>query len=193
MLVTKNLSDEVLFDLIRNKDERAIAILLERYKKQFFTYILVIIKDHTTAEDLFQEACIKIINSIRNNKYSEDGRFVQWASRLIRNLCMDYLKSNKRKIMVQLPDGGDIFSVLQIDHRSADHRILQTQFVNRIHYMLDKLPQEQREIIILRFFHKMSFKEIASMLNTNVNTAMGRMRYGIIRLRDMMESMTEKV
>jgi RNA polymerase sigma-70 factor (ECF subfamily) len=106
---------------------------------------------------------------------------------------MDYLKGSKKKVMVHLPDGGDIFSILALDSKSADHKILQTQFVNRIHYMLDCIPQEQKEIIILRFFHKMSFKEIAQLLDTNVNTAMGRMRYGLIRLRSMMEQMTEKV
>jgi RNA polymerase sigma factor (sigma-70 family) len=193
MYILKNQPDEVLFTEVQNKNEQAIAVLLDRYKKQFYSYILVIVKDHYIAEDLFQEACIKIIQSIRLGKYKEDGRFVQWASRIVRNLCMDHLKSSKKRTMVSMPDGSDVFAFLNLNVPAADHRIIETQFVNRLHMMLEQLPNEQREIIIMRFFYKLSFKEIAHMLDTNVNTAMGRMRYGLIRLRNLMGAMKEAV
>lgn len=189
MYSLKKLPEESLFKLIQEKNESAISELLERYKKQFYTYIVIMIKDHHVAEDIFQEACIKIIQSIRLGKYHEDGRFVQWSSRIIRNMCMDYLKSAKRKMMVHVPEGVDIFSMLNMNQGSADMDIINSQFSQRMHMMLDRLPSEQKEIIIMRFFFQMSFKEIAALLNTNVNTAMGRMRYGILKLRAMMERM----
>lgn len=193
MIALKNLTDEALFVEIKKKNEQAIAVLLERYKKQFYTYIYVIVKDHYLAEDLFQEACIKVINSIRNDKYVDDGRFVPWASRIIRNLCMDHLKSAKKKVMVTMPDGSDVFGFLNLNSDSADSRLLESQFNHRIHRMLEKIPIEQSEIIIMRFFYQMSFKEIAQLLNTNVNTAMGRMRYGMIRLRELTATMSEAI
>lgn len=187
MYSLKNQPEEVLFDLIRSKNEAAISELLERYKKQFYTYIVIVIKDQHVAEDIFQEACIKIIQSIRLGKYQEDGRFVQWSSRIIRNMCMDYLKSSKRKKMIHVPDGVDIFDFIKGNEASADTHLLNEQSRHRLHLMLDELPNEQKEIIIMRFFFQMSFKEIAQTLNTNVNTAMGRMRYGIIKMRSMLE------
>lgn len=189
MYSLKKLPEEALFGLIQQKNESAISELLERYKKQFYTYVVIMIKDQHAAEDIFQDACIKIIQSIRLGKYQEDGRFVQWASRIIRNMCMDYLKSYKRKKMVHVPDGVDIFSILNVNEKSADMDMISGQSNHRLHLMLDRLPSEQKEIIIMRFFFQMSFKEIASLLNTNVNTAMGRMRYGLLKMRAMMDQM----
>lgn len=143
-------------------------------------------KDTYLAEDLFQDVFIKIIDTIRNKRYAEEGKFLPWALRIAHNLCIDYFRKVKRAPSIRTSDNKDIFELLQISEDAPDTKVMQSQSHERVRQMLDLLPEEQREIIVLRHYANLSFKEIASITNCSINTALGRMRYGLINLRKMM-------
>jgi RNA polymerase sigma factor (sigma-70 family) len=188
MTTTHNkFTDQELIGLINRNDEVAIATFLNRYKNKFYTTVYFIVKDHYVADDIFQDGCIKIIYLIRNGKYNEDGKFLPWAMRIIRNLAMDYLRHEKRLPKITFPDGTDIFSVLEFEDSPVMDEIHLEKTGNQAKKMLLKLSNEQREVITLRIFGKLGFNEIAKITNVSVNTALGRMRYGLINLRKAME------
>ncbi len=188
MTTTHNkFTDQELIVLINRNDEVAIATFLNRYKNKFYTTVYFIVKDHYVADDIFQDGCIKIIHLIRNGKYNEDGKFLPWAMRIIRNLAMDYLRHEKRLPKITFPDGTDIFSVLEFEDSPVMDEIHLEKTGNQAKEMLLKLSHEQREVITLRIFGKLSFNEIAEITDVSVNTALGRMRYGLINLRKAME------
>ncbi|MCC7030655.1 MAG: RNA polymerase sigma factor [Chitinophagaceae bacterium] len=183
MLSLKNQTDEVLFGLIEKNDVKATAELLNRYKGKFYTAIFLLIKDKYITQDIFQDACIKIIHCIRTGKYTEDGKFLPWAMRVARNLAIDHIRQAKRMPKVVLPDGNDIFSVINFKEKSIEDTTMQKQSRNRIRLMLDLIPYEQREVIVMRLYGDLSFKQIAELTEVSVNTALGRMRYGLLSLR----------
>jgi RNA polymerase, sigma subunit, ECF family len=187
MHIQQKFSEEQLLALVAQNNEAAIAELLNRNKNKFYTAAYLLVKDRYIAEDIFQEACVKIIRSIRNAQYVHDGRFMQWSLRIVRNLCYDYLRVAKRTPKVTLPDGKDIFSVLHFEEKNAEDIIMRNQSGNRIRMMLDLLPYEQREVLVLRMYGNLSFKEIATLTQVSINTALGRMRYGLLNLRKMVE------
>jgi len=164
----------------------AFEILVNRYKEKVFTSILFFVKDSYLAEDLFQDVFIKIIDTLRNKRYSEEGKFLPWALRIAHNLCVDYFRKIKRTPAIKTSDDKDIFEVLQLTEEGPDSKLVRGQSHERVRRMLDLLPEEQREIIILRHYANMSFKEIAQITNCSINTALGRMRYGLINMRKMM-------
>ena len=183
MLSLKNQTDEGLFTLIQKNDVKATAELLNRYKGKFYTAIYLLIKDKYLAEDIFQDTCIKIIHCIREKKYQEDGRFLPWAMRIARNQAIDYIRMIKRIPKVVLPDGSDIFSLLDLKEKNIEDKTIQKQTHSRVRQMLDLIPYEQREVVVLRMYGNLSFKEIAHLTDVSVNTALGRMRYGLPSLR----------
>jgi RNA polymerase sigma factor (sigma-70 family) len=175
-------------DLIRNfqnGDESSLEILISRYKEKIYTTIFFLVKDKPLAEDLFQDVFIKIIETIRSNRYNEEGKFLHWALRISHNLCVDYFRKSKRTQFIS-GESTNIFEMLELNSDAADTRIVQNQSHDKIRKMLDLLPEEQREVIILRHFADFSFKEIAEITNSSINTSLGRMRYGLINLRKMM-------
>jgi RNA polymerase sigma-70 factor (ECF subfamily) len=147
------------------------------------------VKDKYLAEDLFQDMFIKVIDTIRGNRYTEEGKFLPWAMRIAHNLCVDHFRRVKRTPTIKTSDNHDIFEVLNFSNENAEEKMMKNQSYDRIRRMLDLLPEEQREVIILRHYADLSFKEIASLTNCSINTALGRMRYGLINMRKMM---TEK-
>jgi RNA polymerase sigma factor (sigma-70 family) len=165
----------------------ALETLVSRYKDKLFSSILFLVKDKFLAEDLFQETFLRIIDTLRSRRYNEEGKFLPWAMRIAHNLCVDYFRKVKRTPAILTHDKQDIFDVIHVVvNDNAEHRIIREQSYDRVHQMLDKLPEEQREVIVLRHFGDMSFKEIAETTNCSINTALGRMRYGLINLRKMM-------
>ncbi len=184
----KPLHEALDTDLIRSFQEgnqQALEILVNRYKEKIFSSIFFLVKDKYLAEDLFQEVFIKVIDTLRSNRYNEEGKFVQWALRIAHNLCVDYFRKIKRTKIIH-SDDKDIFEMLNTSAESADTKMVQGQSYSKIRTMLNELPEEQREVIVLRHFADMSFKEIAEVTNTSINTALGRMRYGLINLRKLM-------
>ncbi len=182
-------SDNELIRAFQDGDTDAFETLIYRYKDKIFSSILFFVKDTYLAEDLFQDVFIKIIDTLKNKRYTEEGKFLPWALRIAHNLCVDYFRKVKRSPAIKTSDNNEIFDVLQVYEEAPDGKIMQGQSHNRVRKMLDLLPEEQREIIVLRHYANMSFKEIAEITNCSINTALGRMRYGLINLRKIM---TEK-
>jgi RNA polymerase sigma-70 factor (ECF subfamily) len=170
-------------------DNEALKILVNRYRDKIFSIILFLVKDKYLAEDLFQDAFIKIIDTIRCGRYTEEGKFLPWATRIAHNLCVDHFRKVKRNPPVKTSDDHDIFEMYTFAEEAPDQKIIQAETSERVRLMLKMLPEEQREVIVLRHFADMSFKEIAEITNCSINTSLGRMRYGLINMRKML---TEK-
>ncbi|MEY4937282.1 MAG: hypothetical protein RIS64_3641 [Bacteroidota bacterium] len=181
------LSDQQLIRTYLDGDEKAFEILLHRHKTKIYTAIYLFTKDQSLAEDIFQEVFIKIINTLRSGKYNHEGKFLQWAMRIAHNLCIDYFRRNKRRPHVSPTEEFDIFNVLSLSDESAEQKIMRSQSHDRVRRLVDALPPEQREVVILRHYADMSFKEIAQLTRVSINTALGRMRYALINIRRMVD------
>jgi RNA polymerase sigma-70 factor (ECF subfamily) len=181
-----NLSDQQLIHLFMDGDAEALETLIHRHKDKIYTSIFLLVKDKYLAEDIFQDVFIRVIDTVRGGRYTEEGKFLPWAMRIAHNLCVDHFRKVKRTPTVRNSEDRDIFEVLNITEDGVDRRMMQKQSHDRVRQMLDLLPADQREVIILRHYAEMSFKEIAAMTNCSINTALGRMRYGLINLRKMM-------
>jgi len=180
------LSDNELIESFQAGNTRAFDTLIERYQEKIYTTILFMVKDSYLAEDLIQEIFIKIIDNIKQKKYAEEGKFLPWALRISHNYCIDHFRKVKRTPTIKTSDDQDIFEVIKNTEHSADYKMTRSQTHQNIQALVDLLPEEQREIIVLRHYANLSFKEIATMTNCSINTALGRMRYGLINLRKMM-------
>ncbi len=179
-------TDHELIQKFQDGDLNALEILVLRHKDKMYTSILFLVKDKYLAEDIFQDVLIKIIDTIRGGRYTEEGKFLPWAMRIAHNLCVDHFRKVKRTPAIKTSDDRDIFEVLNFTEDGADVKMMKRQSHDRVRQMLDLLPDDQREVIILRHYADLSFKEIASLTNCSINTALGRMRYGLINLRKMM-------
>jgi RNA polymerase sigma factor (sigma-70 family) len=177
-----SLNDHELVNAFVSGNINALEALVLRHKDKIYTSILFLVKDQYLAEDIFQDVFIRIIDTIRSGRYTEEGKFLPWAMRIAHNLCVDHFRKVKRTPTIKNSEDQDIFEVLNFTEESAEDKISH----NRVRDMLDLLPEDQREVIILRHYADMSFKQIAYVTNCSINTALGRMRYGLINLRKMM-------
>ena len=182
-------NDNQLVHAFRNGNNAALEILIDRYRTKIFSTILFLVKDKYLAEDLFQDSFIKIIDTIRNNRYTDEGKFLPWAVRIAHNLCVDHFRKIKRAPAVKTSDDTDIFELLNFTEDPTDKKLIQVETQERLRVMLQMLPQEQREVIVLRHYADLSFKEIAEITQSSINTSLGRMRYGLINMRKLL---TEK-
>ncbi len=189
MRLYQQFTDQQLIHQFKNGETEAMETLVLRHKDKLYTSIFLLVKDKYLAEDLFQDMFIKVIDTFRNNRYTEEGKFLPWAMRIAHNLCVDHFRRVKRTPTIKTSDNHDIFEVLNFSNENAEEKMMKNQSYDRIRRMLDLLPEEQREVIVLRHYADLSFKEIASLTNCSINTALGRMRYGLINMRKMM---TEK-
>lgn len=178
--------DTDLIHSFQEGNQQALETLVIRYKDRIFSSIFFMVKDKHLAEDIFQDVFFKVIDTLLNNHYNEEGKFLQWVLRVAHNLCVDYFRKVKRVNIINYGDNISLFDSLYISNESADTHLVQSQTHDKILIMLQHLPEEQREVIIMRHFADMSFKEIAEITNTSINTALGRMRYGLMNLRKMM-------
>lgn len=185
MRAHQNVLDNDLIHLFQNGDNEALSALLNRYKEKIFSTIFYLVKDKQLAEDLFQDVFIKIIDKLRSKSYNEEGKFLHWALRISHNICVDYFRKEKRNTTIS-GEQNNIFEFLELSTDAADTRIVTNQINEKLRTMLDMLPDEQREVIVLRHFADLSFKEIAELTKCSINTALGRMRYGLINMRKMM-------
>ena len=183
----KLLSDQELIAQYLEGDENSFEILLNRHKDKIYTSIYLFVKDQSLAEDIFQEVFIKIIDTLRRGKYNHEGNFLQWAMRISYNLCVDYFRRSKRRTKVSPSETFDIFDVLEVKDDNMETTMIKTQTYNRVRELVDLLPPEQREVVILRHYADMSFKEIAALTRVSINTALGRMRYALINIRKLVE------
>ncbi len=183
----KKLNDQRLIELYLTGDQKSFEVLLNRHKEKIYTSIYLFVKDHDLAEDIFQEVFIKIIDTLRKGKYNHEGKFLQWAMRISYNLCVDYFRRSKRRTKVSPSETFDIFDVLEVKDDNMETTMVKNQTYAKIKELVNMLPAEQREVVILRHYADMSFKEIASLTRVSINTALGRMRYALINMRKMVE------
>lgn len=186
MQVTQLNDQQLIFSYLEG-NEKAFEVLLTRHKAKIYTQIYLFVKDTALAEDIFQEVFIKIIDTLRKGKYNHEGKFLQWALRISYNMCVDNFRRTKRRPKVSQTETFDIFDVLKSGDDNAEDTIMKSQTHQKIRSLVDALPPEQREVVILRHYADMSFKEISQLTRVSINTALGRMRYALINIRKMIE------
>lgn len=180
------MQDIDLIDQYVNGDDTAFEALFSKHKDKVYTSIYVIVKDHEVADDIFQDTFIKVLQKLKEEKYAEEGKFVPWVMRIAHNLCMDHFRKNqKEKIVANDNPEYDILDNIAILETHKEDQIIGNEETIDIAKYLELLPDEQREIIVLRHYYDYSFKQIAEMTGTNLNTALGRMRYALINLRKL--------
>lgn len=185
MQLIHQLSDAELIHAFLQGDEQSLEVLIMRYKDKIYTSIYMLVKDKYIAEDIFQDAFLKMIRTMRDGRYSEQGKFLPWAIRVAHNLCMDHFRKIRQNVPVTLPDGVDISHLFNGTAETASDAMERRQVHSSVRQLIEQLPEEQREVIILRMYGDLSFKEIADITSVSINTALGRMRYGLLNLRKM--------
>lgn len=181
------LNDQQLIALYLQGDERSFEELVKRHQQKIYTTIYLFVRDQSLAEDILQEVFIKIVETLRKGKYNHEGKFQQWAVRISHNMCVDYFRRTKRRPKVSATESFDILDVQYSHEDNAEQAIIRSQTHDRIRLLLEMLPPEQREVVILRHYADMSFKEISKLTRVSINTALGRMRYALINIRKMVE------
>lgn len=187
MKLLKDKTDQEIIHLYINGDENGLKELLDRYKSKVYTSIYVRVKDEYLAEDLFQETFIKVINTFKTGKYNDEGKFLPWVMRIAYNIVIDHFRKEKRKPVVINSEGYDIFEVIQFSDDDTETLMVRRQIEADLKKLIQLLPDDQKEVLIMRHFCDMSFKEIAEITNVSINTALGRMRYALANLRRMIE------
>ena len=166
----------------------SIELLINRHKSKVFTYIVLIVKKEQLAEDIFQDTFIKVINSLKGGKYKDNGRFLSWVIRIAHNLIIDHFRKEKQLNTISNDNyETDLFNSKKMSDKNIEDNLIQDQIDNDIRKLIDKLPEDQKEVILLRHYGELSFKEIAQQTDVSINTALGRMRYALINLRKLIE------
>ena len=176
-------TDEQLIRMYLTGNANAFDALVIRHKGKIYTSILLMVKYPQTADDIFQEVFIRIIKSLKKGSYKENGKFLSWAICVAHNMCIDYFRKQKNSRLFSAGDTYDEYNLAGTDESSAENGITGREIREKILQILDRLPAEQREIVILRHYADMSFKEIAALTSCSINTALGRMRYALQNLR----------
>jgi RNA polymerase sigma factor (sigma-70 family) len=183
-----NLSDFELVQQFIEGKKSSIEILINRHRKKVYTYILVIVKDHPLTEDIFQDTFIKVINSLREGRYKDNGKFLPWVLRIAHNLIIDYFRKEKQLNTISNDSSEtDIFNSRKFSDKTVEDQIVNDQITKDVRRLVQELPEDQREVIVLRHYCGLSFKEIADHTNVSINTALGRMRYALINLRRLIK------
>ncbi|MGG6545631.1 UNVERIFIED_CONTAM: sigma-70 family RNA polymerase sigma factor [Prevotella sp. 15_C9] len=183
----KNMSDEDLALSYIDGDNKAFDLLLSRNQSKLFSYILFVVHDRNIADDVFQETFVKIIVRLQQGKYLPTGKFSSWAMRIAHNVIMDWYRAQKVDKIVDAPKENDLSNIGGIDVQigNIENEFVSAQTLSDIRKMINHLPAPQREVVFMRFYQEMSFKEIAETTGVSINTSLGRMRYAIINLRRM--------
>ena len=180
------LNDKELVESYRNGNVASFELLVERHQNKVFSYILMLVKDRQLADDIFQDTFLKIIRTIKAGAYKEEGKFIQFAMRIAHNLVIDHFrKSNRLPMADSVNNEYSIIDNLKYTDRSVEDEMIEEQVYGDLRKMIDLLPAEQKEVLNMRMYADMSFKEIADATNVSINTALGRMRYALINLRKM--------
>lgn len=180
------LNDQELVQAYIKGDQSAIETLINRHRSKVFTYILLTIKNQQLAEDLFQETFIKVVQSLRGGKYRDNGRFLSWVIRIAHNLIIDHFRKEKQMNAVSNDDSEvDLFNSKKLSDKNIEEVIVNSQIRAELRALINELPADQREVVLLRHYGELSFKEIADQTGVSINTALGRMRYALINLRKM--------
>lgn len=181
----QTMPDKKLVKLYMSGSEDALEVLINRHKDKIYTSIHFMVKDSFLAEDIFQDTFVKVIDTLRSGRYREQDKFLPWVMRICYNLCIDHFRRNKRMPVVNTGEDFDIFDVLGLEDKNIEENLVNDQTVDKVRSLVSNLPDEQRQVLILRHYSDLSFKEIADMTGVSINTALGRMRYALINMRKM--------
>ena len=180
-------SDAVLISNYLKGQESALEILISRHKQRIYSFIYSKVKDRDITEDIFQDAFIKVIKTLKKGKYNEEGKFLPWVMRISHNLVIDYFRKNKRMPTFDNSGDFDSFSVLSDSSLNAEKSIIKNQVESDVRRLIEELPEDQKEVLVMRMYKDMSFKEISERTGVSINTALGRMRYALINMRKVIE------
>lgn len=180
-------NDQELVSHYIKGSERAFEILLHRHKSKVWSHIYLMVRDRELTEDIFQETFVKVVHTLRSGKYNEEGKFLPWVVRIAHNLVIDHFRRNKKMPMSRGSEEHDVFATVAQPGRNVEQRMVDLQIDADVRKMIEHLPDEQREVVIMRTYLNMSFKEIAEHTDVSINTALGRMRYALINMRKMIQ------
>lgn len=180
-------NDEELIALYMAGNEACMEMIINRYKTKVFTAIQLVVNDRYIAEDIFQDTFLRVIHTLQKGKYEESGKFLPWVIRIARNLAMDYYRKTKRMPTISSSDSDDIFANMNFVQKNSEDETISKQNKTALRELIKQLPAEQKEVLILRHYGELSFKEIADLTHCSLNTALGRMRYALINLKKMIE------
>ena len=183
-------SDSELVSLYIRGDEKAFEKLVQRHKSRIYTTIYLIVKDQYVAEDLMQDTFIKSVDTIKSGRYNEEGKFLPWIIRIAHNLAIDYFRRDKRYPNVVFEDGSNVFNTLDFSEDSVESIQIRQETHEQLREMIQRLPDVQKQVLIMRHYEDMSFQEIADATGVSINTALGRMRYALINLRKQFSQRT---
>lgn len=182
------LSDYELLNNYISGNEISINILLDRHRKRIFDYIYMMVKNQDVADDIFQETLIKVVRFVREGRYTENGKFLSWVLRIAHNQVIDYFRHKKQRNNISEGDAGyDLLNHPKFSDRTVEERLITDQIEADVRKLIDFLPSEQKEVVLMRYYMGLSFKEIAEQTNVSINTALGRMRYALINLRKLID------
>jgi RNA polymerase sigma-70 factor (ECF subfamily) len=182
------ISDSVLIVNYLDGNQNSLEQLIHRHKNRVFAYILMVVKDKQLADDIFQDTFIKVINTIQAGSYKEEGKFIQWVMRIAHNLIIDYFRKSKRLPVIDNDNSEyDIFDTIQFTDVSVEDKMILDQIHRDVRELIEHLPKEQKDVLYMRHYSDMSFKDIAEHTDVSINTALGRMRYALINLRKLIE------
>ena len=187
MLLSK-LSDGELIALYLQGNSKSFEVLIQKHKNKIYAFILSKIRNKDLAEDIFQETFIKVINSLQKGKYNEEGKFLPWVMRIANNLVIDYFRKAKKMRTIAPTNDFDIFDILQDGEKNIEDTLVNHQIHKDLRKLIEYLPEDQKEVLKMRYYAEFSFKEISESTGVSINTALGRMRYALINLRKLIDS-----
>ena len=186
-----NIDDRVLVKAYINGDEKAFEALLMRHKDKIYRFVYMKVRDNALAQDIFQDTFIKVVNTLKAGAYNEEGKFLPWAMRIAHNLVIDYFRKNNKVRLISesssMRDDFNVFHTLKLDEENAEDEITRVELESQMVELIEHLPDSQRDILKMRIFKEMSFKDIAEKEDISINTALGRMRYALINLRKLID------
>ena len=181
------ITDAVLVSNYIKGDEHSLSVLIKRHKQKIYSFIYSKVFDRDVTEDVFQDTFIKVIRTLKLGKYNEEGKFLPWVMRIAHNLVIDHFRKNNRMPKFDNSNDFNIFSVLSDSSLNAEKSLIKGQVEEDIKRLIEELPEDQKEVLIMRMYNDMSFKEISENTGVSINTALGRMRYALINLRKVIE------
>ena len=181
------ISDSELVSSYIKGDEKSLEILIKRHKQRIYSFIYSKVLDRDLTEDVFQDTFIKVVRTLKLGNYNEQGKFVSWVMRIAHNLVIDHFRKNKRIPKFENSYDFDIFSVLSDSSLDAEKSMIKSQILNDVKKLIEYLPNDQKEVLKYRFYNDMSFKEISDKTGVSINTSLGRMRYALINLRNIID------
>ena len=187
IMYSNSTQDSVLVSNYIRGCEVSLEILIKKHKQRLYSFIFSKIQDRDITEDIFQDTFIKVIRTLKRGNYNEQGKFLPWVMRISHNLIIDYFRKSNRMRLFKNTDEFDIFSVISDGNLNAEKQLIKEQVLSDVKELVKELPQEQREVLEMRIYKDMSFKEISENTGVSINTALGRMRYALINLRKIIE------